>query len=127
VQEDQLEKGTRPLLDDKGEATPEWEPIQKLLEAVEGARAATQAFAQRLDSRGLLTAFDAVALPRDGEQMRLQGMHRIDEEKLRKLESRELRGLLTRGDLRLAYAHLLSLENFARLLDLSPSRQARSA
>lgn len=127
VQEDQLAPGGAPLLDAQGQPTEEWEAIAKLLEAVEGARSATLAFAQRLDSLQLLAPFEALALPRDGAQLRLQGLHRIDEEKLRKLPPREARELLAKGDLRLAYAHLLSLENFAKLLDLNQAERTKGA
>lgn len=126
VQEDQLERNARPLLDGQGEPTAEWEPIRTLLEAAEGTRAQTLAFARRLSSEGLLVPFDAVAVPRDGPQVRLAGLHRVDEDRLRKLDARALRGLLSRGELRLVYAHLLSLENFARLLDLSLPGRAGS-
>lgn len=119
VQEDQLSAEGTPLLDAQGKPTAAWEPVGKLLEAVEGARPATLAFAQRLETLGLLTPFDALALPKDGgQQLRLQGMRRVDEEKLKKLGARELRTFLKKGELRLIYAHLMSLENFGRLLDL---------
>ncbi|MBI2383335.1 MAG: SapC family protein [Gammaproteobacteria bacterium] len=119
VQEDQLEASGRPLLDAKGEPTAEWQPIQKLLEAMEGTRAATRALTQRLENLNLLVPFDALALPREGPQLRLQGLFRVDEAKLNKLPGRELRALAAKGELRAVYAHLLSLENFARLLDMA--------
>ncbi|MCI0749438.1 MAG: SapC family protein [Nevskiales bacterium] len=119
VQEDQLMPSARPLFDADGTATAEWSPIQKLLEAVEGARQQTAAFLRRLESLELLTPFDALALPRGGQQMRLQGLLRVDERKLEKLPGKALRELLGKGELRAVYAHLLSLENFARLLDLA--------
>ena len=119
VQEDQLARDGKPLFDERGEPTAEWTALLKLIEAVEGARAQTEELAKHLESLGLMTAFDAVALPRDGQQMRLQGLFRVDEDKLRKVPPRELRAMLSRGELRAVYAHLLSLENFARLLDLS--------
>lgn len=122
VQEDQLDRSGKALLDAGGQPTAEWAPLQQLLEAAEGARAQTLAFARKLESLKLLVPFDAVALPKDGAQLRLQGMHRVDEERLRKLPSKDLRAILARGELRLAYAHLLSLENFAKLLDLNPQK-----
>lgn len=122
VQEDRLAKSDKPLLDDKGEPTAEWPPMLKLLEAIEGARAQTNSLAERLNAAGLLTPFDALASAKSGKQMRLQGMLRVDEEKLKQIPGRDLKLMLTRGELRAIYAHLLSLENFAKLLDLSQSR-----
>lgn len=122
VQEDRLVKSDKPLLDAQGEPTAEWPPVLKLLEAIETARAQTNALAERLNAAGLLTPFDALASAKSGKQMRLQGMLRVDEEKLKQIPGRDLKLMLTRGELRAIYAHLLSLENFAKLLDMSQSR-----
>ena len=119
VEDDALVAGAKPLLDANGEPTAEWAPLLKMMEAMEAARTQTAAFGQRLDVLGLLTPFDALALPNSAKPLRLQGMLRVDEAKLAKLDPRELKNLLSRGELRAIYAHLLSLENFAKLLDLS--------
>ncbi len=119
VEDGALTAGGKPLLDAQGEPTAEWTPLLKMMEAMEDARAQTAAFGQRLDTLGLLTPFDALALPNSAKPLRLQGMLRVDEARLGKLDSKELKHLLSRGELRAIYAHLLSLENFAKLLDLS--------
>jgi len=120
VQQDQLGPSTTPYFNAKGEATAQWKPVQDLIEAVESARQQTRAFTRRLEAFGLFTPFDALAMPRGGgQQMRLQGMHRIDEEKLNALGAREQKLLMRKGELRAVYAHLLSLENFAKLLDMT--------
>jgi hypothetical protein len=126
VQEDQLVSSvTAPLLDNRGEATANWTPLLQLIEAVEGARQQTRAFTRRLEAFGLFTPFDALALPRDGQQLRLQGMHRVDEERLNALGAREFKMLMRKGELRAVYAHLLSLEHFAKLLKLTTERDGR--
>jgi hypothetical protein len=124
VQEDQLQPSDKPYFTATGEATAEWKPVQELVEAMEGARQQTRSFTRRLEAFGLFTPFDAVALPRGGQQMRLQGLHRVDEEKLNNLGTRELKLLMRKGELRAVYAHLLSLENFGKLLDLTQLRAA---
>src|SRR5581483_7109402 len=124
VQEDRLVASDKPYFNPQGEATPEWQPVQELMEAMEAARQQTRAFTRRLEAFGLLAPFDAVALPRGGQQMRLQGLHRVDEEKLNALGSREQKMLMRKGELRAVYAHLLSLENFGKLLDLTQMRAA---
>lgn len=128
LQEDQLSpKSERPLFDAKGEPTEAWKPILSLLEAIEADRPQTRLLGERLEALQLLVPFDALALPRGGQHLRLQGLFRVDEEKLRKLPGKEVRELLAKGFLRAAYAHLLSLENFARLLDLAHARTATTA
>lgn len=120
VQEDQLsDKSSVPLFNSNGDPTPSWEPIQKLLEAIEGARQQTRVLTRRLEALGLLVPFDAVAMPRKGERMRLQGLYRVDEEKLSELQGKDVKNMMKKGEMRAIYAHLLSLENFARLLDLA--------
>jgi hypothetical protein len=127
VQENQLVPSDKPYFNEQGEATPEWQPVHELIEAMEGARQQTRAFTRRLEAFGLFTPFDALALPRGGQQMRLQGLHRVDEEKLNALGSREQKMLMRKGELRAVYAHLLSLENFGKLLDLTQLRAAATA
>lgn len=113
--------GTR-LFDAQGKATATWENIQRLLEAMEASRLQTRVLCKRLESLGLFTAFEALALPRDGKRMRLQGLFRIDEEKMNAIPGKDLRVMLRKGELRAAYAHLISLENFAKLMELAVAR-----
>jgi hypothetical protein len=123
VEENKLVPSDKPYFDAKGEATPEWQPVQDLIELMERARQETRAFTRRLEAFGLFVPFDALATPRSGGQsMRLQGLHRVDEEKLNALGTREQKLLMRKGELRAVYAHLLSLENFGKLLDLTQQR-----
>lgn len=124
VQEDRLTKNKAPLFDANGKPTAAWPPILKLLEAIEGARQQTRVLMRRLEALELLTPFDAIAVPRVGAQFRLKGMFRVDEEKLLDLTGRDLRTLLKKGELRALYAHLISLENFGRLMDLHQQMRA---
>jgi hypothetical protein len=48
----------------------------------------------------------------------------VAEKKLEDLNTAQLKNLMRRGWLARVYMHLLSLENFARLLDRKGSRQA---
>lgn len=110
------------LFDDKGQATPSWDNIQRLLEAVESSRQQTRVLCKRLESLGLFTPFEALALPRVGQRMRLQGLFRVDEEKMNAIPGKDLRVMLRKGELRATYAHLISLENFAKLMELAVMR-----
>jgi hypothetical protein len=125
VQEDRLVPSPTPFFDAQGEPTPAWTPALQLIEAIEGARLQTRTFARRLDAFGLMTPFDALAMPSGGVPMRLQGLYRVDEEKLKGLAERELRQLLRKNELRAVYAHLLSLENFARLMTMTVESDGR--
>lgn len=120
VQEDQLSPDTAaPLFSPAGAPTEAWTTLQRLIEAVEGAHQQTRVLCRRLEALELLVPFDALAVPRSGTPLRLRGLHRVDEARLPRVPGRDLRRLLTKGELRAVYAHLLSLENFGRLLDRS--------
>jgi hypothetical protein len=119
VQENCLRPSKTPLFDVHGNPTTIWPPILKLLEAIEATRQQTRVLVRRLEALELLVPFDAIAVPRQGEQLRLQGMFRVDEEKLQAIPGKDLRTMMKRGELRAVYAHLISLENFGRLLDLN--------
>lgn len=128
VQEDQLSsEPATPLFKADGDPAPAWDPILKLLEAIEGARQQTRVLTRRLEALQLLVPFDAVALPKTGERMRLQGLFRIDEERLSGVQGKDLRNMMEKGELRAIYAQLLSLENFGRLLDLAHALDAAPA
>ena len=51
-------------------------------------------------------------------------MHRVDEKRIEHLNASQFKNLAKKGILGRIYAHLLSLENFARLLE---RRRARAA
>ena len=46
-------------------------------------------------------------------------MHRVYEDKLNQLPADTVKELMEQGEMSRIYAHLISLENFAKLLDLS--------
>lgn len=128
IQADRLSRGgsaSPPLFDASGEPTAHWAPWQKLLDAAEQSRRATQAWCEALRALDLLVPFDTLARPRSGEPMRVSGLHRIDENRLNRLPPETLQDWQTRHWLRAAHAQLISLENFARLMDAA-SRRPRS-
>ncbi len=110
------------LLDGAGEPTPAWQPIERLLEDVAAARARTVILGQRLKELELLEPFEAQAHPHGGEALRLRGLYRVSEERLNRLSGKTIRELMAQGQLSRIYAHLMSLDNFGRLLDLSVAR-----
>ena len=127
VEEARLARGGTPLFNADGSPSPAWQQTQRLLEAIEGARLQTRVLSRRVEALGLLTPFDALALPKQGQRMRLQGLFRVDEERLQAVPGRDLRLMMRKQELRAIYAHLLSLENFARLMDYALERDAAEA
>jgi len=56
--------------------------------------------------------------------MHLTGMHRISEKNLENLNAAQLKNLMRKGFMARIYMHLLSLDNFARLLERRSARPA---
>lgn len=123
VDEAQLVASDRPLFDAAGKGTEHWKPRLSLIETIEAARQQTRVLCKRLEALKLLVDFDAVAMPRGRPQMRLSGMLRVDEAKLEAVPASTMRTLMQKGELRAIYAHLVSLENFGRLMDLAVERR----
>ena len=74
---------------------------------------------------GLLEPFTMQATlnkEKGGGKMQLTGMHRVAEKNLENLNTAQLKNLMRKGYLARIYLHLLSLENFARLLDRKGER-----
>lgn len=115
VQEDTLDANAPALLDAEGNPTDAFKAQHELLRAMEDAQRRTRVFMAELDRLELLTTLDDVIVPRTSTQLRLQGLMRIDEEKLHALAPDALQGLALPGYLAAIYAHLSSLANFARL------------
>jgi hypothetical protein len=55
--------------------------------------------------------------------MHLTGMRRVSEKSLENLNAAQLKNLMRKGILARIYMHLMSLENFARLLERKAARR----
>jgi hypothetical protein len=113
------DKGEK-LFDDKGQALPEWEQRQKLLFEFEADLGRTEEMCKLLAQHQLLEPFTMQAVPNVGEPLQLTGMYRVAEAKLAELDGAALKDLVQKGVLGRIYTHLLSLENFQRLLGRRP-------
>jgi hypothetical protein len=121
------EKGDA-LFNSKGEATPEWEALQKLLFEYEADLSRTEEFCKVLGLLGLFEPFSMQATPAGGgEPLALTGMFRVSEQKLAELEPARLKELTANGILARVYAHLMSLDNFRQLLDRRAAFSKRGA
>lgn len=113
------------LYDGKGEPLPVWEHLRKLLFEFEADLARTEELCRKLHELQLLEPFSAQAAPHGESPITLTGMYRVAEERLQSLPGGTLQELARNGMLSRIYAHLLSLDNFQRLLERRAMRRAR--
>lgn len=111
------------FFDAAGEATELWKAKQIFIGDYIAARQGTAAFCARLAALDLLEAFDAQVNAERQDSLRVTGMCRVSEDRLNRLPTKAIRELMQRGDMSRIYAHLISLENFAKLLELSAAAE----
>ena len=104
------------MFDAAGNATPRWEAIGKLLEEYERDLERTREMCEILADYALLEPFTLQATLKNSGPLNLGGMHRVAEAKLEHLNAAQHKNLIKKGIMGRLYAHLISLENFARLL-----------
>jgi len=109
------EDGER-MFDDAGGPLEHWRPIHKLLNEYEADLERSQEMCAILADYMLLEPFTLQAVLNNGGAMNLGGMYRVEEKKLEFLNAAQHRNLIKKGIMGRVYAHLLSLDNFARLL-----------
>ena len=117
VDESGLEKSDKPVFNANGEPSEDFAPIQTLISEMEGARRATEQVCRQLKELELLEPFEAHAFPKQGKEMRLRGMFRVNEARLNELPIKDVKRLMKHGELSRIYAHLMSLDNFKFLMD----------
>ena len=105
------------LYDNKGVPLPVWDHLRKLLFEFEADLGRTEDLCRKLHELHLLETFTAQIAPQNESPIALTGMYRISEEKLQALPAGTLQELARNGMLSRVYTHLLSLDNFQRLLD----------
>ena len=123
VDESSLIPSDEPFFDRHGEATAKWQSSQIFIADFVAAEKKTALFAARMAELGLLEAFDAQVNPQRQDSRQVTGMYRINEDRLNRLAPETVRELMVQGDMSRIYAHLISLENFAQLLDLSAAAE----
>lgn len=109
------EKGEA-LYDGAGKALPAWSALEKLIFDYENDLMRSEELCRLMGELKLLEPFTMKAEV-DGFTMQLEGMHRVAREALDALADAELRNLMTSGMMDKVYSHLLSLDNFRRLLN----------
>jgi len=138
VKLDQVEQADRLIcvekafLDEQGEAMfdaeskplPRWLAIEKLLQEYEADLERGGEMSGILSDYGLLEPFEMQAQTDAGASMNLRGMYRVDEKKLEFLNASQHKNLIKKGVMGRIYAHLISIDNFARLLDRKVGKAA---
>jgi hypothetical protein len=104
------------LFDDQGEPVDKWRDLQRLLVEYETDLERGRELCAILADYALLQPFSMQANLQQGGQMQLTGMHRVEEARIAHLNVNQFKNLAKKGILGRIYAHLLSLENFARLV-----------
>jgi hypothetical protein len=104
------------LFDDSGASLPLWIEIQSLLNEYEDELNQARQLGAKLQRLGALAPFSLHADLFSGFSLSLDGMYRVDRNKLAALEPQALRELISKGEMEWVYSHLLSQENFLRLL-----------
>lgn len=121
------EKNGEALFDNQGGALPRWTEMEKLLHEYEADLVRSEEMCAILKEYDLLEPFTMQATRNTGGAMQLTGMHRVAESRLETLKEDQLRALIKKGVMGRIYVHLLSLDNFARLLDRSVGAQQAKA
>ena len=133
VEKSALDEGGEAMFDDKGEASAKWKDLERLLSEYEKDLERSREMCSILADYGLLEPFtmQATLKDRDGQkqggQMQMTGMQRVAEKNLENLNAAQLKNLMRKGILARIYMHLLSLENFARLLERKAARPQAAA
>ena len=119
------DKAGEAMFDAKGQPLDKWKELERLLSEYEVDLERSREMCGILADYGLLEPFTMQAkFNAGGDPLHLTGMHRVIENKIEHLNASQLKNLVKKGILSRVYAHLLSLDNFAKLLDRKAGRKA---
>jgi hypothetical protein len=125
VEKSAIDEAGEPMFDAGGKPAAKWSNIERLLTEYEADLERSREMCAVLADYGLLEPFTMQAtLNKDkgGGALQLTGMQRVNEKHLENLNAAQLKNLVRKGFLARIYLHLLSLENFARLLERKAAR-----
>jgi len=116
VEKDSVSEEGEPMFDDAGAPLPRWLPIEKLVREYEADIERGREMCAILADYALLEAFAVQASLKQGGATTFGGMYRVDEKKLEFLNAAQHKTLIRKGVMGRIYAHLMSLDNFAKLI-----------
>ncbi len=115
-----------PLFNEQGEPAELLQNAVKFLQEYQAQINRTEVFVNRLNEFELLVELSARADLVNGKQFAMQGLLAVDEKKLLELSKPKALELFRCGELSWVYAHLFSLSNMGRLVDLLAQRTVSS-
>ena len=119
------EQAGETMFDVAGQPLEKWKVIERLLTEYEVDLERSREMCSILGDYGLLEPFSMQAkFNSGGDPLHLTGMHRVAEGKIEHLNASQLKNLVKKGIFGRIYAHLLSLDNFAKLLDRRAAKAA---
>ena len=132
VEKGALDEAGEAMFDAEGQPSAKWKDLKRLLSEYETDLERAREMCSILSDYGLLEPFTMQATLKDkdgqkGGAMQMTGMQRVAEKNLENLNAAQLKNLMRKGILARIYMHLLSLENFGRLLERKAARARPSA
>ncbi|MBV8032972.1 MAG: SapC family protein [Betaproteobacteria bacterium] len=115
------------LFDREGRGTPAWQAAERLLTEYEADLDRTALFCAALARLRVLEPFTVELHGEKRPPLKLAGMHRVSEAKLKDLKPASHKVLVAKGFMGHVYAHLHSLETFRRLSEREAAQRAARA
>jgi hypothetical protein len=127
VEKTYIDDSGEAMFDGQGQPSAKWKDIERLLGEYEGDLERSREMCSILSDYGLFEPFSMQASLRSegSKPMQMTGMHRVVEKNLENLNAAQLKNLMRKGIMARIYLHLLSLENFGRLLDRKAAREPK--
>jgi hypothetical protein len=113
------------MFDEKGEPNTKWKDLERLLGEYEADLERSREMCSILSDYGLFEPFSMQANFKDenAKPLQVSGMFRVAEKNIENLNAAQLKNLVRKGILPRIYMHLMSMENFGRLLDRKAARK----
>jgi len=125
VEKTHIDEAGEALFDAKGKPVEKWQEIERLLSEYETDLERSREMCGILADYSLLEPFTMQAkFSKGGDPLAMTGMHRVAEARIEHLNASQLKNMVRKGILARVYAHLLSLDNFAKLLDRKAAKAA---
>ena len=125
VEKTWIDENGEQMFDEKQQPTSKWNDLERLLGEYERDLERSREMCSILADYGLFEPFTMQANFRQegARPMQVTGMQRVIEKNLENLNAAQIKNLMRKGILPRIYIHLLSLENFGRLLDRKAARK----
>jgi hypothetical protein len=124
VEKTSIDENGEAMFDSAGAPSAKWKDLERLLGEYEADLERSREMCSILSDYGLFEPFTMQANLRNQDKpMQITGMYRVVEKNLENLNAAQLKNLMRKGILPRIYIHLVSLENFGRLLDRRAARQ----